>query len=749
MYLRLFYVFRGKTMEGKKKTRKAREQKSPQPASTKERKHLMGRKARRVQAATTESAQPADAKEGQLAGTLEVTKKGFGFLIPADASEDVFIPRSDIHDAVNGDEVLVELIPDARGARRSGSVIKILKRNLTEVTGTFVPAKGYGFVISDDKHIGDVYVAKADWCGAAPGEKVRAEITAYPKGEKGLRGRIVEIYGKAGDAGAELAAVMHNFGIAREFEADVLAEARKVESVHLEPADKLRRDLRDELVITIDGADAKDLDDAVSVSRLGNGNYKLGVHIADVSHYVKEGSALDREALRRGTSVYLLDTVVPMLPEELSNGICSLYPDVDRLTLSVEMEIDQTGEVVAHEIFPSVINSSARMVYTDVSDMLEHHDVALIKKYDKIYPMLCDMEILAAILRKKREAAGSLDFDVAESYIELDKNGRVVDIRPADRRVANRLIEEFMLTANKTVAEHYFWLDIPFLYRVHEKPDAEKMEEFKTFAGSLGYSLKGQTDNVHPKALQDVLAAAKADDAAAIINRVMLKSMKKADYRPGCEGHFGLGFKYYCHFTSPIRRYPDLLIHRIIKESLAGKLRKRRIKELAAIVQNAAELSSKEERVAIDAERVIEKKKKVQYMQEHVGETFWGIISGVIKSGFFVELESTVEGFVPVESLKSDFYEADLQNYRMVGERTRRVYRIGEKVKVRVDKVDAALDEIDFVVVNESKRGHTHGRSRATKPPEKSTRKDRGRDKKHKRGGRSRRKNRSGEHKGK
>ena len=653
-----------------------------------------------------------------VAGRLQVAKKGFGFLITDDDSEDVFIPKRELNGALNGDRVLVKLLVDEpSGEHRVGYVHKILQRNITEVIGVFIPQRKYAFVVSDDKRVEDIFIPIDDWNGAKAGDKVRAVITKYPENGIGLRGRVEEIYGKAGESQAELAAVLRQYGIVDEFPPEVMAEAESIDqnsvasevksSVISDVADirgHQREDLRDQLIITIDGADAKDLDDAVHVHRLDNGNFILGVHIADVSHYVGENSALDREALNRGCSVYLLDTVVPMLPKQLSNGICSLNAGVDRLTLSVEMEIDQSGDVCSYRIFESVIRSSARMVYSDVSDIIENKDPELIEKYSHLYEMICDMDQLAKILRAKREKGGSLDFDIDESYIQLDDEGIPVDIRPSERRVANKIIEEFMLTANKVVAEHHFWMEIPFVYRVHEKPDPEKMESFRAFAGSLGYSLKGSMENVRPKSLRDILSQAEGSDAEGIVNRVLLKSMKKADYQPTCDGHFGLGFTYYCHFTSPIRRYPDLIIHRIIKAVLHGEMSPDDIRRYADAAAKASELSSVRERTAVDAERTVEKKKKAQYMSRCIGQEFEGIISGVLNSGFFVELPNTIEGYVPIETLKDDYYSLDAANYRITGERSGKIYRIGDRVNVIVDVVNLATDEIDFRVMDESRK---------------------------------------------
>ena len=663
------------------------------------------------------------------AGEVQITRRGFGFLLPDDGSEDIFLPREDLNGAGNGDRVIVKIDTGrhlSRAGKRYGYVMKITERGVTEVTGTVMSRKNFAFVVSDHKRIEDVYIAGNDTLGARNGDKVRAVITKYPTDEVGMRGRIVEIYGPAGDAKAELKAVLHQYDIPESFDEEVLKEADRVSgtapgasgvsqtagtAAYDAPGASSgsgiysdREDIRDKLIITIDGPDAKDLDDAVNVEKHDDGTFTLGVHIADVSNYVKEDSLLDKEALKRGCSVYLLDTVVPMLPEQLSNGVCSLNRGEDRLTLSMEAHIGAGGEILSYRIFESVIRSSARMVYGDVSDIIERHDEALMKKYEALCPMIFAMDELAGILRDKRMKGGSLDFDIDESYIELDENGVPVDIRPAERRVANRIIEEFMLTANQIVAEHHYWMDVPFAYRVHERPDQDRMESFKAFAGTLGYSLRGSCDNIHPAALRDILIQAEGSDTEGIINRIMLRSMKKADYQPVCEGHFGLGFKYYCHFTSPIRRYPDLFIHRIIKEVIHGEpgsltVSEKRREELAAKAERACDVSSAQERNAVDAERTIEKKKKAQYMSARIGEQYDGIISGVLNSGFFVELPDTVEGYVSAESLTDDYYSLDADNYRMIGEHTHNVYRVGARVRVQVASVDIITDEIDFIVV--------------------------------------------------
>ncbi len=636
---------------------------------------------------------------GLHAGTMRRHRRGFGFVTLDDGSRDVYIPRSGMSHAIDGDRVLIRLFSETQGDHRTGSVEKITSHGVTFATGIYSAGGNYGFVITDSKNLEDIFVRREDSMDAQSGDKVRVQITKYPDDTAGMRGVITEIYGKAGDGRAESAAILNRYEVKTDFSERILSDARKIPQKLMEIDVSGRVDLREEKIITIDGADARDFDDAVRVEKLENGCYRLLVCIADVAHYVKEDSSLDREAFLRGCSIYFPDRVYPMLPEELSNGICSLNQGEDRLTLTAEMEIDSLGEVTNYRIYESVIRSSARMVYSDVSDILENEDQLLKQKYEAFLPMLYDMRDLAAILAKKRYSEGSIDFDVRESHITADEEGNVLSIEPAERRVANKIIEEFMLTANKVIAEHCFWMEVPFLYRIHEKPDQMKMEQLKHFAGSLGLTLKGSCDNIHPKSIGDLLQQAKGSDSEHVISRVSLRSMKKAVYDTECRGHFGLGFRYYCHFTSPIRRYPDLMIHRIIKETLHGVIEGERYQRLAKRAAEAAQMSSLRERAAVDAERAIEKKMKAEYMSRMIGEQFAGIISGVASAGFFVELENTVEGYVPAELMMDDYYIYDEKNYRMIGERTRRVFSIGNRVVVEVDKVNTITDEIDFRLI--------------------------------------------------
>lgn len=676
---------------------------------------------------------------GIIIGTVAVKKQGYAFLIPEDRSqEDVFLPPRNLNSAMNGDLVAVRLLSPAgqnrrtgrhtaaRGGvrsetvqrhRRTGTVERILRRAKRELVGTFYAEKNFGFVVADDpREREELYVAAADFGGAEHGDKVAAQITVWPDAAHSAEGVITEIISRRGEQGGDVRALIRSHGIREPFPDAALAEAAAMPQT-VTFAYKSRRDLRDKTIITIDGADSKDFDDAVSVERLENGNYLLGVHIADVSHYVCEGSALDREAARRGNSVYLIDKVIPMLPVELSNGLCSLNPGVDRLTLTCDMEVDGQGHVVRHEIYESVIRSARRMIYSDVSDMLEaaHEEkderaakreraAELRERYASVYPDLLLMDELAAVLREARERRGSLDFDFDEAYITLNDEGIPVSVETAERRVANQIIEEFMLLANETVAEDFYWREAPFIYRIHEKPAAEKVEELQRFLRSFGIVLMGNADHVHPRALNAVLTEVRGRPEEHVVNTVTLRSMKKAFYGTQCLGHFGLGVRFYCHFTSPIRRYPDLMIHRIIKEYMreerAGRvLSPERFKALQSLTADAAERSSETEREAQELERDVEKLKTAEYMSYHIGEEYEGIISGVAAFGFFVELENTVEGMVRAADLADDYYDYEQEKYRLIGRRRHKVYALGQAVSVRVDSVDVRNREINFTVI--------------------------------------------------
>ena len=576
-----------------------------------------------------------------------------------------------------------DLLPPYLWTRsKEGIVTKILQRNTVEVVGTFQKNKEFGFVVADDKKMqDDIFIKKDFFRSAQNGDKVVAKITQYPDKVHSAEGKITEIIARNGQTGSDVLSMIRAAGLLETFPSRCNAEAkaRSKEEITEEVLEG-RVDLRDKNIITIDGPTAKDLDDAISVDILPDGNYLLGVHIADVSHFVEEDGYLDKEALKRGTSVYLLNRVIPMLPKVLSNGVCSLNEGEDRLTLSCFMEIDSSGNVVSHEIRESVIRSRARMVYDDVSDILENEDEELIRKYAFLYDELKKMGKLAVILRHKRKQQGSLDFDLPEAEILLDADENPAEIRPAERRTANRMIEEFMLAANETVAEHFFWMQYPFLYRVHEKPDPEKMMDLKAYLMNFGIHLKGSADNINPKTLADIIAQIEDEPYEAVVNRVMLRTMKKAYYSTECDGHFGLAFRYYCHFTSPIRRYPDLFIHRVIKKSIGGRMTEAKLNKYRADALNAADISSRTERQAQELEREVDKLKKCQFMMQHIGEEFDGIVSGITDFGVYVELPNSVEGMA---------FARDL----------RRSYQLGQRIRIRVLDAKPAERQIDFEIL--------------------------------------------------
>lgn len=619
-----------------------------------------------------------------VTGIIEKHGRGFGF-VRQEEGEDIFIGPSNMQGAMNGDLVEVDLLPEHLCTRsKEGIVTKILERKYSEVVGTFQDNGRFGFVVPDDrKNTDDVFIKKELARGAQNGDKVVARITRYPDKFSRAEGKITEIIARAGQVGGDISGLIRQYGLFETFPSRANAEAKHAAKAPITAADLGGRlDLRGEKIFTIDGPTAKDLDDAVSIHKLPNGNFLLGVHIADVTHYVSEDGPLDREALKRGTSVYLVNRVVPMLPRVLSNGMCSLNPDEDRLTLSCLMEIDGEGVVVNHDISKSVIHSCARLVYDDVSDILEYDDPQQCRRHEDILPEIRMMGQLAEILREKRKQKGSLDFDLEEAVIEVDEYETPIRIEIEPRRTANRLIEEFMLAANETVAEHFFWMESPFVYRVHEKPDAEKLTDLKKYLANFRINLKGSPENIHPKNLATIIDSLAGEPYEAIVSRVILRTMKKAYYSPACDGHFGLAFQYYCHFTSPIRRYPDLMIHRIIKAHLDGKMTSEILAKYAADVQTASEISSQTERHAQELEREVEKLKKAQYMVNHIGDEFDGIVSGVTDFGVYVELANTIEGMAFARDLRSP-------------------YQMGEKVRIRVMDSRPSERQIDFKILED------------------------------------------------
>lgn len=640
-------------------------------------------------------------KMNLVVGRLQCNQRGFGFIIPDNKElKDVFISSDDMNGALHGDKVVARLIiKNGEGRSQEGEIIRILERVNETVVGIFENSKNFGFVIPSDTRINmDIFIPKSEINNARTNEIVIVEITKWPEKRRNPEGKIIEILGHKNDTGTDILAIIKKYGLPEDFPAEVIAEAERIPEEIYEGEIKRRLDLRDKNIFTIDGADAKDLDDAISIEKLSNGNYKLGVHIADVTYYVKENSPLDKEALKRGTSVYLVDRVIPMLPKKLSNGVCSLHPGESRLTLSVIMEINKNGKVVDHQIVETVIESKERLVYDHISDLLENNDSEQLEKYAHILEDLKLMEELCHILTKKREERGSIDFDFPEAKIILDNEGHPIEIKKFDRRIANRMIEEFMLISNETVAEYMYWADIPFLYRIHEDPDMEKINEFNKFIHNFGYHLKG-IQEIHPKELQELIQKIENTREESIINTLMLRSLRKAKYSAEPEGHFGLAAKYYSHFTAPIRRYPDLQIHRIIKDFINNNINEKKISKLNSILPKVAEQSSTTERIADEASRETDDLKKVEYMSSRIGEEYEGIISGVMPFGIFVELDNTIEGLVHISTLIDDYYEYDQPNYRFKGIRTNKIYRIGDKVNIKVVGTSIANRQIDFVIV--------------------------------------------------
>ncbi|PAO68791.1 MULTISPECIES: ribonuclease R [Bacillus] len=641
-------------------------------------------------------------KMNLIKGKISAHAKGFAFLLPEDTSlSDVFIPPNELNTAMNGDIVMVRLNSQSSGSRQEGTVIRILERAIQRVVGTYTETRNFGFVIPDDKKItSDIFIPKNGKNGAAEGHKVVVKLTSYPEGRMNAEGEIETILGHKNDPGIDILSVIHKHGLPGEFPADAMEQASSTPDTIDEKDLKDRRDLRDQVIVTIDGADAKDLDDAVTVTKLDDGSFKLGVHIADVSHYVTENSPIDKEALERGTSVYLVDRVIPMIPHRLSNGICSLNPKVDRLTLSCEMTINSQGQVTEHEIFQSVIKTTERMTYSDVNKILVDDDEELKQKYEPLVPMFKDMERLAQILRDKRMDRGAVDFDFKEAKVLVDDEGAVKDVVIRERSVAEKLIEEFMLVANETVAEHFHWMNVPFIYRIHEEPNAEKLQKFLEFVTTFGYVVKGTAGNIHPRALQSILDAVRDRPEETVISTVMLRSMKQAKYDPQSLGHFGLSTEFYTHFTSPIRRYPDLIVHRLIRTYLInGKVDEATQEKWAERLPDIAEHTSSMERRAVDAERETDDLKKAEYMLDKIGEEFDGMISSVTNFGMFVELPNTIEGLVHVSFMTDDYYRFDEQHFAMIGERTGNVFRIGDEITVKVVDVNKDERNIDFEIV--------------------------------------------------
>lgn len=639
-------------------------------------------------------------------GTFIGNKKGFGFVKVDGATGDFFIPAKYSMDAFHNDRVVIKPQKSSREGRNSeAQIVQILERGMSVIVGTYEKQDGFGFVVADNQKVADdIFVSKKDSMGAMTGHKVVCNIKNYGAAGKSPEGKIVEILGHVNDPATDVLSVVRAYDIPMEYP-DKVMEALKDIPDEINPEDiEGRKDFRDIHTVTIDGEDAKDLDDAITLS-YKDGIYTLGVHIADVSQYVKEKSPLDKEALKRGTSCYLVDSVIPMLPQKLSNGICSLNAGVDRLTLSCVMDIDKKGKLISHYVCEGVINVNERMTYTDVAKILDRSEDAPLERYDYLVYMFDLMKELSVIIRDKRHKRGSIDFDVAETKIIVDENHKPIEIKQYDRNPATKIIEDFMLMANETVAEDYFWQELPFEYRIHEHPDQEKINNLGVFLNNFGVFLKPSQEDTHPKELQKILERIEGEPYEALISKMMLRSMKQARYSTACTGHFGLSCKYYCHFTSPIRRYPDLQIHRIIKENLRGELSEKRINHYKRILPAVSDDNSVKERRAEEAEREVIKLKEIEYMSEHIGEEYNGVVSGVTSNYIFVELDNTVEGAVSVAYMYDDCYFFDEENYAMIGEKSKKKYQLGDKVRIKVLKCDKIKKTIDFSIIDDNIEG--------------------------------------------
>lgn len=630
-------------------------------------------------------------------GVIELNKKGFAF-VKVDEDREFYIHESKLKDAYNKDTVLIEKIP-SRGLKEEGRVVRVLERGQTRYVGEVKKGRKDYYVFADDSKFNQpIFVDHAHMHGAMPGHKVVVEIKTY---KSQIKGDIIKIIGHRNDPGVDILSIVHNHDVDIEFPKEVFNQIENI-SDEIDPSDlKNRVDLRDEVIVTIDGDDAKDLDDAISLKKLDNGNYQLGVHIADVSYYVTEGSPLDKEAIQRGTSIYLVDRVIPMLPHKLSNGICSLNPDVDRYTISCIMEINPDGDVVNHEIIPTVIHSNYRMTYNNVNKILDgdHH---LQDQYKDVVPLFFLMQELASILRKQRDQRGAIDFDVNEAKIIVDKDGKPTDVVLRQRGASDKIIEEFMLKANETVAQHFKWMDLPFIYRVHEHPKLKKLQQFQTLVKPLGYNIKGSLEHVYPNELSAIIEASKGTEEHTIISTMLLRCMQKARYDEQCLGHFGLADEFYTHFTSPIRRYPDLLVHRLIRNYLFEQ-KYDQVEHFQKVIPYLAEQSSQREREAIDIEREVMDMKMAEYMSYHIGEEFEGIISSITQFGFFVELENTIDGLVHITELTDDYYHYDEKSLMLVGERTGKTFKLSDKVKVRCISCNKEERTIDFELVGQKR----------------------------------------------
>ena len=633
-------------------------------------------------------------------GIYRKNQKGFGFVKIEDQEDEIYIAKEHSKNALNGDRVLVEIIEEKNKVKKAeGKVVKILKHEKDTIVGRFENNKNFGFVVPDDKNFGtDIFISKKNFGKARNNHKVLVKIIKYPEKGKKAEGKIIEVLGNVNEAGVDMLSLIKEHNLPSTFPEPVVEEAKKCGNQIDENDIANRRDLRKDIIFTIDGEDAKDLDDAVKVTKLKNGNYQLDVHIADVSYYVKPNSLLDQEALLRGTSIYMLGRVIPMLPRELSNGICSLNAGEDRFTLSCSMEINEKGDVISSDVYKAVINVTERMTYTNVQKILDNSDEEVIHRYKPYISEFKLMEELALILKNKRLEQGYLNLDIPESKIELDMDGRVTNIKKYETSFANEIIEQFMLTANETIAEKFFWLDAPFIYRVHEKPDYEKVQELNKFLFNFGLKIKANKENIYPKEFAKVLEEVQGKDEEKVVSNLVLRTLKIARYEAENQGHFGIASKYYCHFTSPIRRYPDLFIHRVISKYLENNydVEEAFVEEYKKQAEERAKQSSERENIATKVERESEDIKKAEYMEGKIGEEYEGIISSVTSFGIFVELENTVEGLIRFDDLGDEYFIYDEERKMLIGEHTKTTYKIGDKIRIRVKDASKLMRTVDF-----------------------------------------------------
>ena len=644
-------------------------------------------------------------KKQKLTGKFCANEKGFGFItFEEEGKEDVFVPSKSVNGALDGDTVQFLIYKQKQGTKKAeAKIVKIVKRERETIVGTFQKSRNFGFVVPDDKSFAtDIFISKKKCKEAKNNDKVVVYIDKYPTKGKNAEGEIMEILGNINQAGVDLLSVVKEFGLNNEFPREVMQYVKNIPQKIDEKDIKNRRDFRNDNIFTIDGEDAKDLDDAIHVEKLENGNYKLDVHIADVSNYVKEDSVLDKEAILRGTSVYMFDRVIPMLPFELSNGICSLNAGENRFALSCLMEIDEKGRVVSSDVCKSVIKVTERMSYTDVNKIINNQDEKVLERYRPYISDFKLMEELAKILKNRRVTNGYLNLEIPESKLVLDENGKCIDVHKYETTFANEIIEQFMLTANETIAEKFYWLEAPFIYRVHEEPDFDKIQETNKFLFNIGYKIKANRDNIKPKAFSEVLEKIKGTEYEKVISTLILRTLKVARYESENKGHFGIASQYYCHFTSPIRRYPDLFIHRVISEYIKDgyNVPEEKLQDLTAKSNKYAESSSDCEKTATKAEREAEDIKKAEFMESKIGEEFDGIVSSVTSFGMFVELENTVEGLIRFENMGGEYFIYDETQKKLVGENSKKVYKIGDKVHIRVIEANKELRKVAFELVD-------------------------------------------------